>query len=139
MRTPKKRYILDGRGFSTLEEFYDEVSRVLIPGESWGRNLDAFNDILRGGFGTPGEGFILEWRYLAVSRQRLGCPETIRQLEQRLLECHPDNRCHVVEELELARKGKGPTVLDWLVEIIGEHREGGSQRGDVELDLREGA
>jgi len=58
MRTPKRRYSIDGRTFSTLEEFYGEVSRVLIPGESWGRNLDAFNDILRGGFGTPDEGSI---------------------------------------------------------------------------------
>jgi len=62
----------------------------------------------------------LEWRYAAVFRQRLGYPETIRQLEQRLLKCHPDNRRHTAAELELARKGKGPTVLDWLVEIIGE-------------------
>ena len=46
-------YEIDGKNFSTLEEFYDEISRVLIPGAQWGRNLDAFNDILRGGFGTP--------------------------------------------------------------------------------------
>jgi len=50
---------IDGLRFSTLEEFFDEVSRTLIPGADWGRNLDAFNNILRGGFGTPEWGFIL--------------------------------------------------------------------------------
>ena len=42
-----KTYEIDGEHFSTLEAFYE------------GRNLDAFNDILRGGFGTPDEGFVL--------------------------------------------------------------------------------
>lgn len=56
------KYEIDGARFSTLEEFFDEVSRVLIPGVFWGHNLDAFNDILRGGFGTPEEGFSLVWR-----------------------------------------------------------------------------
>ena len=45
-------YTIDGERFSTLEEFYEEIGRVLQLG-SWGHNLDAFNDILRGGFGTP--------------------------------------------------------------------------------------
>lgn len=57
---PKMMYEIDGARFTTLEGFYDEVSRVLIPGASWGHNLDAFNDILRGGFGTPpGDRFTL--------------------------------------------------------------------------------
>ena len=65
-------YRIDGERFSTLEEFYEEISRVLIPNAKWGHNLDAFNDILRGGFGTPDEGFILIWENSAVSKRRLG-------------------------------------------------------------------
>lgn len=52
-------YILDGTRITSLETFYDEISRVVIPGHQWGRNLDALNDILRGGFGTPDEGFTI--------------------------------------------------------------------------------
>jgi RNAse (barnase) inhibitor barstar len=63
---------IDGSRFSTLEEFYDEVHRVLIPLASWGRNLDAFNDILRGGFGTPEVGFEIRWKDHQLSRNRLG-------------------------------------------------------------------
>ncbi|MGE0056152.1 MAG: hypothetical protein AB7S74_18305 [Hyphomicrobium sp.] len=35
-------YILDGSRITPLETFDDEISRVLIPGHEWGRNLDAF-------------------------------------------------------------------------------------------------
>jgi len=69
---PQKSYEIDGSRFSTLEGFFDEVSDVLIPGMWWGRNLDAFNDILRGGFGTPEGGFVLRWKRSTLSRQRLG-------------------------------------------------------------------
>ena len=135
MRT-RRAYEIDGRDFSTLEEFYDVISRVLISGEPWGHNLDAFNDILRGGFGTPEEGFVLRWRNSSVSRQRLGYPETVRQLELRLSRCHPSNRESVAAELEAARNGVGPTAFDWLVEIIRGHGEGGTQAGDgVALEL----
>jgi RNAse (barnase) inhibitor barstar len=63
---------IDGDRFSDLDGFYDEVSEHLIPGAEWGRNLDAFNDILRGGFGTPESGFHLRWLNSQKSRQELG-------------------------------------------------------------------
>ena len=39
--------------------FYDEVEQVFTCGLDWkiGRNLDAFNDILRGGFGRHEQAF----------------------------------------------------------------------------------
>jgi RNAse (barnase) inhibitor barstar len=133
---PKPIYEIDGRDFASLQEFYDVVSRVLIPGAEWGRNLDAFNDILRGGFGTPDGGFVLRWVNSALSRERLGYPETVRQLERRLTQCHPSNRPMVAEDLERARQGVGPTVFDWLVEIIEVHGAGGDEQEDgVELIL----
>lgn len=129
-------YDIDGNDFSTLEEFYDEISRVLIPDAQWGRNLDAFNDILRGGFGTPDDGFILRWLNHDVSRRRLGYPETVRQLELRLERCHPTNRERVRAELAMAEAQKGDTVFDWLIEIIRVHGPGGEESEDaVELVL----
>jgi len=129
-------YEIDGNDFSTLEGFYEQVSRVLIPGAAWGHNLDAFNDILRGGFGTPEEGFTIRWKNHATSRARLGYPETIRQLERRLTRCHPSNRLSVTEQIESARAARGATVYDWLIEIIGVHGPGGQEQDDqVELIL----
>jgi RNAse (barnase) inhibitor barstar len=132
----RKTYVIDGARFSSLEEFYDEISSVLIPGAYWGRNLDAFNDILRGGFGTPEGGFVLRWENSRLSRRRLGYRETVRQLQLRLQRCHPSNRERVRRDLNKARQEQGPTVFDWLVEIIEDHGIGGEQAEDgVELQL----
>ena len=81
---PKKVYEIDGAEFESLELFYDFFSAKLIPNAIWGRNLDALNDVLRGGFGTPEEGFILRWKNAELSKERLGYGETIRQLQLRL-------------------------------------------------------
>ena len=133
---PRIIHEIDGREFSTLEEFYDAVSSRLIPGAEWGRNLDAFNDILRGGFGTPDDGFILRWVNSALSRTRLGYAETLRQLEHRLTRCHPSNRPSVSADLERAYQGIGPNVFDSLVAIIEVHCPGDAEQEDgVELLL----
>lgn len=69
---PKQIYEIDGARINSLEDFFAEVSHNIIPNAEWGRNLDAFNDILRGGFGTPDEGFVIRWKNSALSRERLG-------------------------------------------------------------------
>ncbi len=125
------QYEIDGERFSYLEEFYDEVSRVvLMPGVRWGHNLDAFNDVLRGGFGTPEDGFVIRRKNHDVSRERLGYPETIRQLESQLETCHPSWRAKLATDLSEARAEHGRTVFDWLVEIIQSHGAGGGEAQD---------
>lgn len=128
-------YTIDGSRIGSLEEFYDEIGRVLIPNHRWGRNLDAFNDILRGGFGTP-ERFTLRWLHSDKSRVALGHPETARQLELGLTQCHPANRDNVRRKLADARAGIGPTVFDRLTDIIRSHGPGGDEaEDDVRLVL----
>jgi RNAse (barnase) inhibitor barstar len=130
----KPEYIIDGARFSTLEEFYEEISRVLIPGANWGRNLDAFNDILRGGFGTPNGGFVFRWINSEMSSRRLGYPETVRQLEKRIQRCHLSG--YPMDQLKSARQNEGDTVFDWLIEVIRYHCPGGDEEEDgVELKL----
>ena len=132
----KKIYEINGNDFKTLEEFYDVVSHILIPGAQWGRNLDAFNDILRGGFGTPEGGFVIRWLNSTQSQKYLGYSETVRQLTHRLQNCHASNVLYVREQLIAAESGKGPTVYDWLLEIIRAHGPNGSEPEDgVELLL----
>ncbi|WP_297339162.1 barstar family protein [Pseudophaeobacter sp.] len=132
-----KTYRIDGERFSTLEGFYEEISRVLIPNTRWGQNLDAFNDILRGGYGTPDEGFFLIWENSAVSKRRLAHPETVRILKRRLDRCHPTSRRSVKRQLRDGVNNKGATAFDWLVEIIRVHGVGGEEAEDnVILKLR---
>jgi RNAse (barnase) inhibitor barstar len=48
-----KEFILDGKNMTSVENFYQEVQRVLCPSfKKMGRNLHAFRDVLRGGFGA---------------------------------------------------------------------------------------
>lgn len=130
-------YEIDGTRFWTLEEFFEEFNRVLVPGSDLLlSNLDAFDDVLSGGCDTPDEGFTLRWKNHNISKQRLGYTETARQLELRLARCHPANRDHVAQDLKQAQDDKGPTVFDWLTEIIRSHGPGGRFANDkVELLL----
>jgi RNAse (barnase) inhibitor barstar len=132
----KPTYEIDGTRFSTLEEFFEEISRVLIPGAEWGHNLDAFNDILRGGFGTPEGGFVLRWLNSDLSRQRLGHQETARRLRMNLWRYNTANRVWVERQLERTMRGEGPTMFDQLIEILHIHTAGGREEEDgVELVL----
>ena len=98
--------------------------------------MDALDDVLSGGFGTPVEGFILSWKNSEASKVKLGYPETIRVLKRRLLVCHPNNRELVSKQIEDARCDKGQTIFETLVEIFGDHGIGGNNADDgVELQL----
>jgi len=130
-----REYVIDGSQTVSLEAFFDQFSTVVVSGH-WGRNLNAFNDVLRGGFGTPDEGFILRWVDSGTSRKLLGYTETVKLLESRLERCHPDNRKVIERDLINARHGVGPTVFDWLIEIISVHGAGGEEAEDnVQLVL----
>ena len=118
-------YAGSGREFSMLLSDYE-----------WRENLDAFNDILRGGFGTPEDGFVLRWLNSEQSRQALGWPETISYLERKLTRCHPTNRELVRADIESAKRGEGQTLFELLVEIIRYHGPGGDEAdSNVDLEL----
>ena len=123
-------FVIDGKRIVSLDAFFDEFGRVALSGARWGRNLNAFNDVLRGGFGTPDEGFTLRWSNSEASREMLGYPETARQLEIALERCHPDNRDDLRRQLSDASAGTGPTIFDWLIEIIQIHGTGGEEAED---------
>lgn len=125
-----KEYILDGTKITSLEAFFSELSKTLILGAQWGENLDALDDVLRGGFGTPEDGIVIRWVHSEASRASLGYPETVRQLERRLERCHPANREIVRAELRRAQRDEGETVFDWLVDFFRDHGPGGEQSQD---------
>lgn len=114
--------VLDGAAFTDLDGFAREFSRLLT-GHTWHGNLDAFNDILRGGLGTPAGSWVLRWVNSAASRAALGYPATVHRLSGL---AHPDQ-----DRLRAAERGEGPTLFDELVEIIRDHAADG-----VRLELR---
>jgi hypothetical protein len=127
--------VIDGANFSDFDGFAREFSRLLRD-YTWRGNLDAFNDLLRGGFGTPEHGWVLRWLNSESSRAALGYQETTRRLERLLLTCHPSQRSIIQARISSTRRGEGPTLFDEIVGIIRDHGPGGNQPDDgVLLEL----
>jgi RNAse (barnase) inhibitor barstar len=122
----KKVFIFDGNNFVTLTDFYYEVEKILTKDLDWkiGGNLDAFNDILRGGFGAfeYEEPIDIIWGHSDKSKSDLGYSETIKWLERKLKQCHPSNIPSIKEELIKANNRQGQTLFDIIIEIIKDHK-----------------
>lgn len=114
---------IDGAAFDDFEGFAREFSKLLDE-YPWRGNLDAFNDILHGGFGTPQTPWVLRWTDAERSRAALGHAETARRLERLERTADPSNRADVRARLAAARRGEGPTLFDTIVEIIRDHEPG---------------
>jgi hypothetical protein len=117
---PSTVYELPGDQINSLDDFWIAIGEAVNgPGGYFGKNLDAFIDCLRGGMGTPDAGtYTIRWLNSEHSRTALGYPETVRRLKVRLAGCHPSARPRVRAELRDAECEVGPTVFDWLVDII---------------------
>lgn len=118
----RKKITIDGMHFSTLEEFYDEIDRLLTKDLTWktGRSMDAFHDLLRGGFGVHeyGEGLDFYWLHAEKSRRDFGYEATALYWENILKRCHPSNRERVAAKLEAAKNQAGETLFDIIVKEI---------------------
>ncbi len=127
--------VIDGADFSDFDGFTREFSR-LLSNHTWHGNLNAFNDLLRGGFGTPENGWVLRWLHSESSRVALGYAETIRRLQRGLLSCHPSDRSVIEAKIRSVQRGEGPTLFDQIVGIIRDHGPGGDESEDgVLLEL----
>ena len=90
-------FTIDGRRFSNMAGFYVEVERVFTFGLDWkiGRNLNAFNDILRGGFGRHeyGQPIHIQWLAYEKSVRNLG-KETMDTIVEIILDTdHSGHDC----------------------------------------------
>jgi hypothetical protein len=121
--------VIDGARFSDFDGFAREFSRLLSD-YVWRGHLDAFNDLLRGGFGTPENGWVLRWLNSDLSRSALGYEATVQRLEGILRTCHPSNGPVVAARIASAQRGEGPTLFDEIVEIIRIHGPGGREPED---------
>lgn len=127
--------VIDGARFSDFDGFVREFSK-LLDDHTWRGSLDAFNDLLRGGFGTPDRGWVLRWLNSDSSRAALGYEATTRRLEQLLLTCDPSNRSTIEDRIASARLRESPTLFDDIVAMIRDHGPGGSESEDgVRLEL----
>ncbi len=118
---------INGNNFSNLAEFYNEIELQMTNGLDWkiGRNLNAFNDILSGGFGVHevDENYEMIWVNSEKSMMDLGWKETIKFIENNARNCHPTNIEFVKKDLEDAKNGIGKTLYELIIEIIKEHNK----------------
>ena len=75
---------INGNKFSNQKGFYREVESKMTSGLNWkiGQNLDAFNDVLCGGFGIHevDEKYILNWHRSEKSKSELKYFERIIEI-----------------------------------------------------------
>lgn len=149
VKSKKKVYTIDGKNFTSIYGFFDEITRVMFPDTEWGENLDAFNDVLRGGFGTPEKGFVLEWKNSRLSKKNLGYDHLVWDIEEYLKDLknpeyftwlteeeREENRVLARKDLKKARRGEGQTPFEVLIEIIQGHGPGGEEeQSGVDLVL----
>lgn len=69
----RKVFYIDGQNFKDLEGFFEAIGSQLVENNNWGKNWNALNDILRGGFlkSEYEEPFVLIWRNSDYSKKIL--------------------------------------------------------------------
>ncbi|WP_341021080.1 barstar family protein [Brevundimonas diminuta] len=118
--------IIEGRNIHGIASFYDEINRVFMADEDWklGPSLDAFDDLLYGGYGAlKGDApVILIWREMERSQEHLGRDATRTHYLTKL--DHPErfNIEHIRRDLDILEREGGPTYFDIVQEIIAGHR-----------------
>jgi RNAse (barnase) inhibitor barstar len=123
----RKTIIIDGNNISNLKTFYEEIDRILTKDLDWktGHNLDAFNDILRGGFGVAEykEPIILIWKNASKNKNDLGIKATKRFYKIKI--CMNKYSLSNVQnwkgKLKQLFHKNGKTLFTIIVDIIKEH------------------
>ncbi len=116
--------VIHGGHFSSLNGFYEEVSRVLMKDTDWKvGSLDGFDDILYGGFGVfeNQEEVEIVWKESQKSKEDLGLIATQEFYENKIRQGKPFNVELAQQKLNDLIDGKGQTLFDILIEIIESH------------------
>lgn len=120
-----KTLIIEGQNIHNIASFYEEVNRVFMLNEGWqiAQNLDAFNDLLNGGFGEIpfNEPVEIVWKDIAASKEALGYAATKEYYLNKLQPGSPFNKEYFQQKLSELENGKGQTYFDIVKEIIESH------------------
>lgn len=91
-------YVLDGSKITDRDTFFSEVESKMTdnPGFKMGHNLDAFADVLSGGFGKhyPGEKFAVLWENYGISEKSLD-PEFLLKVYKIMLDNDAEFDCEL--------------------------------------------
>ncbi len=120
-----KTITIDGNNIYDIPSFYEEINRIFMSDEDWkiGQSLDAFNDLLYGGFGEikGNEKIRLIWKNFEQNKKSLGPEVTKAYYRNKLNFPSTFNIDFVQEKLAELENGTGKTYVEIILEIIGEH------------------
>lgn len=120
-----KSITINGDLIHDIPSFYEEINRIFMAEEDWkiGNSLDAFDDMLYGGFGIikANESVQLHWLNSENSRKALGFELTQKYYSEKL-KAVAYNKKIIEEKLSALEKGTGQTYFEILLEIISDHK-----------------
>lgn len=119
------KFIINGSVILDIASFYMEINRVFMEGVDWklGRSLDAFSDLLYGGFGAivANQTNEIIWLDSDKSKAALGYETTLSYYKDKLKPDSPFNKALFQQKIEELELGQGKTYYEILKEIIAEH------------------
>lgn len=120
-----KTLTIRGRYIRDIPSFYAEVNRVFMADEDWklGESLDAFNDLLFGGYGVIAGPELVElvWEDIEASRAALGIETTRTYLTAKLRQPELYSVSIIHQQLDQLEKGNGSTYFDTILNIIRDY------------------
>ncbi|RYF57906.1 MAG: ribonuclease inhibitor [Cytophagaceae bacterium] len=120
-----KQIAIEGISINDIVSFYAEINRVFMAEESWliGPSLDAFNDLLFGGYGAlqGAQSVDLLWHNMDHSREALGYQTTRVYYLDKLSPGSPYNKKLFKEKLQALEHGTGETYFDVIMAILADH------------------
>ncbi len=121
-----KTLTIVGKDIHNISSFYAEINRVFMSEENWklGENLDALDDMLRGGYGAI-RGYPcvkLVWKDIGVARSSLGLEATRTYLRAKLERPDLYNVDWINDQISALEAGTGQTYFEIILEIIAGHQ-----------------
>lgn len=122
---PMKSITIEGKNITDIATFYQEINRVFMSNENWkiAPSLDAFNDLLYGGFGAidSKEPTTLIWKNFEENRKTLGLKTTKKFYESKLTAPEIYNINFVKGKITALESSNGSTYFEIILEIISDH------------------
>ena len=120
-----QQFIINGKNIDSITSFYAEINNVFMQNEKWqiAESLDAFNDLLYGGFGAIDNNQFTQiiWKDIELSKTALGYNATKEYYHDKLRPGSPFNKKHFKEKLKELESGEGQTYFDIVIEILTAH------------------
>ena len=118
---------IEGSSLNDIASFYQQLNEQLMQDEDWklGESLDAFDDLLYGGYGAWKDYDVLEiiWTDIARSESVLGIAMTKKYYEAKRQAGSTFNQDFISKKLQELEEGTGQTYFEMLMDIIESHSD----------------